>query len=302
MPDHRTPTVFLLPVLLAGGACAGNVVAQGCEIVFTLTDLASNGLSASVALGDLDGDGDLDAMVANFEGQPNTVWTNDGNGTFTNSGTDTRKQLEQVRRPRRPRRRRRPRCHDRELQNQPNTVWTNDGNGTFTNSGRHLETATAPQSPSATSTATATSMPWSRTSASPTPSGPTTATAPSPTPDRHSETATATQSPSATSTATATSMPWSRTGATSPTPSGPTTATAPSPTPDRHSETALSFSVALGDLDGDGDLDAMVAEGYNQPNTVWTNDGTGTFTNSGQTLGNRWTATQSPLATSTATD
>ena len=45
-----------------------------------------------------------------------------------------------------------------------------------------------------------------------------------------------------------------------------------------------SLAVALGDLDGDGDLDAMVAN-YNQPNTVWTNDGTGTFTNSGQTLG-----------------
>ena len=82
MPDHRTPTVFLLPVLLAGGACAGNVVAQGCEIVFTLTDLASNGLSASVALGDLDGDGDLDAMVANFNGEPNTIWTN----TVTGAG------------------------------------------------------------------------------------------------------------------------------------------------------------------------------------------------------------------------
>ena len=45
-----------------------------------------------------------------------------------------------------------------------------------------------------------------------------------------------------------------------------------------------SFSVALGDLDGDGDLDAMVAN-YDQPNTVWTNDGSGTFTDSGQALG-----------------
>ena len=34
---------------------------------------------------------------------------------------------------------------------------------------------------------------------------------------------------------------------------------------------------------------AMVANGrydFNQPNTVWTNDGNGTFTNSGQALGN----------------
>ncbi|MEC8560623.1 MAG: FG-GAP-like repeat-containing protein, partial [Planctomycetota bacterium] len=46
-----------------------------------------------------------------------------------------------------------------------------------------------------------------------------------------------------------------------------------------------SYSVALGDLDGDGDLDAVVAN-FGAPNTVWTNDGTGTFTDSEQVLGN----------------
>ena len=40
---------------------------------------------AIVALGDLDCDGDLDAFVVN-SGHPNIVWTNDGNGAFTNSG------------------------------------------------------------------------------------------------------------------------------------------------------------------------------------------------------------------------
>jgi uncharacterized repeat protein (TIGR01451 family) len=48
---------------------------------------------------------------------------------------------------------------------------------------------------------------------------------------------------------------------------------------------AESWSVALGDLDGDGDLDAFVANDSNEPNTVWFNDGTGHFTDSGQTLG-----------------
>jgi hypothetical protein len=43
-------------------------------------------------------------------------------------------------------------------------------------------------------------------------------------------------------------------------------------------------SIALGDLDGDGDLD-MVEGNRNQPNRIWINDGAGTFAVSGQTLG-----------------
>ena len=47
-----------------------------------------------------------------------------------------------------------------------------------------------------------------------------------------------------------------------------------------------SWRLALGDLDGDGDLDAFVANSVSQPNTVWINDGDGAFTNSGQNLEN----------------
>ena len=44
-----------------------------------------------------------------------------------------------------------------------------------------------------------------------------------------------------------------------------------------------STAVALGDVDGDGDLDAFVAN--DGANKVWRNDGTGTFSDSGQSLG-----------------
>ncbi len=47
-----------------------------------------------------------------------------------------------------------------------------------------------------------------------------------------------------------------------------------------------SWGVQLGDLDGDGDLDAFVANRGYDPNLVWTNDGSGGFSDSGQRLGN----------------
>ena len=41
--------------------------------------------------------------------------------------------------------------------------------------------------------------------------------------------------------------------------------------------------MALGDLDGDGDIDAFVSN--DTANTVWLNDGSANFTGTGQTLG-----------------
>ena len=43
--------------------------------------------------------------------------------------------------------------------------------------------------------------------------------------------------------------------------------------------------IELGDLDGDGDLDAYLAIGEDSPDEVWFNDGNGAFINSGQALG-----------------
>ena len=100
--------------------------------------LSSND-SRAVALGDVDGDGDLDMVVANISSQPNTVWLNDGAGNFTDSGQtlgtgnsrsvalgdiDSDGDLDMV------------------VANDGagNTVWTNDGSGTFADSGQSLGT------------------------------------------------------------------------------------------------------------------------------------------------------------------
>lgn len=49
---------------------------------------------------------------------------------------------------------------------------------------------------------------------------------------------------------------------------------------------AKSFVVELADVDGDGDLDAFVGNDEGQANKVYLNDGSGSFTDSGQSFGN----------------
>jgi len=50
---------------------------------------------------------------------------------------------------------------------------------------------------------------------------------------------------------------------------------------------STTHAVALGDLDGDNDLDIFVGtSGYNDGDTIWFNDGAGTFTDTGQLLDN----------------
>jgi hypothetical protein len=96
-----------------------------------------NAHSRSVALGDLDADGDLDAFVANSSGHANTVWLNDGTGTFVQSQSlgsaysrgvalgdvDGDGDLDAF-------------VTNRNA--QANTVWLNDGMGTFSDSGQRL--------------------------------------------------------------------------------------------------------------------------------------------------------------------
>lgn len=90
--------------------------------------------SMDVDLGDVDADGDLDAIVANLLGQPQTVWLNDGMGVFTahpttpsfGGGSSHDVDLGDI-------------DHDGDLDavvsnwsDEPQTVWLNDGNGVFT--------------------------------------------------------------------------------------------------------------------------------------------------------------------------
>ena len=57
---------------------AGNFVNSGQAL--------GSAFSLGVELGDLDGDGDLDAWVANAEPTQDRVWFNDGDGNFSTSG------------------------------------------------------------------------------------------------------------------------------------------------------------------------------------------------------------------------
>jgi len=94
--------------------------------------------SFDIGLGDLDGDGNLDAYVGN-NAQGNTVWTNDGTGLFYDtgqslgSGQSLKVALGDL-------------DDDGDLDvfvannNGPNTVWTNDGTGAFSTNGQLLGT------------------------------------------------------------------------------------------------------------------------------------------------------------------
>ncbi|MCH2134853.1 MAG: FG-GAP-like repeat-containing protein, partial [Phycisphaerales bacterium] len=283
MPKHRTPDALFIPVLLAGAACAGSATAQ---VTFDFTDSGQtlgNGSSVTVALGDLDGDGDLDAMVGNYN-QPNTVWTNDGSGTFTNSGQalgsseSTSVALGDL-------------DGDGDLDamvanfNSPNTVWTNDGSGSFTDSGQALgnsnSRSVALGDLDGDGDLDAMVGNWNEPNTVWTNNGSGTFTDSGQALGSSESFSVALGDLDGDGDLDAMVVNWNEPN-TVWTNDGSGTFT--------NSGQALgnsgSWSVALGDLDGDGDLDAMVGNYNAQANTVWTNDGSGTFTNSGQTLGN----------------
>ena len=97
--------------------------------------------SAGVALGDLDGDGDLDAFVVNWNGKPDQVFLNNGRGRFSDSGqklgnwfgssvalgdVDRDGDLDALV------------SNNGEASDNATVLWLNDGHGKFTDSQQRL--------------------------------------------------------------------------------------------------------------------------------------------------------------------
>jgi len=104
---------------------------------YVLSQSLGNSGGYSIALGDIDGDGDLDFVVANNFSQPNQVYVNDGSGNYTDTGqslgayrsggvalgdVDGDGDLDMVV------------ANDAEM----HRIYSNDGNGIFTDSGQRL--------------------------------------------------------------------------------------------------------------------------------------------------------------------
>jgi hypothetical protein len=198
--------------------------------------------SLGISLGDLDGDGDLDVFEGSYA-RPNRVWWNDGAGYFTDSGQrlgdsnsffaalgdlDGDGDLD---------------VFEPNVGGEPNRVYLNDGSGIFTDSGQELGEE---QSASVAlgdldgdgdlDAFVANGAYWSEAN-----------------------------------------TVWINDGTGVFTDSGQLLGA------------GESLIVALGDLDGDRDLDAFVTNLNEpmggEPDEVWINDGTGVFVGSGQLLG-----------------
>lgn len=122
-------TVLVLLALISGGNTLAASLSTG---IFTDSgQMVGDSAGDLVALSDLDGDNDLDAVVAD------QIWMNDGLGIFMDSGQHlgyggNELATGDV-------------DGDQDLDivlavggSEPNTVWLNDGNGIFSNSGQSL--------------------------------------------------------------------------------------------------------------------------------------------------------------------
>jgi streptogramin lyase len=117
-----------------GDACDPSPTLATSAVFTTSGQTLGSATATGVAVADVDGDGDLDIIYAN-DG-PNTIWLNNGTGTFTNTGQalgnanslwaslgdfDGDGDVDVT-----------------YANDGPNTIWLNNGTGTFTNTGQTL--------------------------------------------------------------------------------------------------------------------------------------------------------------------
>ncbi|MEM7391628.1 MAG: FG-GAP-like repeat-containing protein, partial [Verrucomicrobiota bacterium] len=254
----------------------------GCTNLRMIAHQALGGNNSSdVALGDLDGDGDLDAFVANYF-QGNIIWTNNGSGSFGNRGQilGTARSLNVAL---------------GDLDNDgdldafvandmgANAVWTNQGNGTFAGNGQFLDAGQSfgvdlgdldgdgDLDALVANDGSNNKIWWNDGQAQFVDSGQALGAVGS----RHCALGDLDGDGDLDAFVAVSGggdLIWTNDG-------GGTFAL--------HQTLASndSFGVDLGDLDGDGDLDAFVTDMTGAGNRVWTNDGTGTFSDSGQAIG-----------------
>jgi len=245
-----------------------------------------NSWSHGVTLGDLDGDGDLDAFVVNYNGEPNRVWLNDGTGVFVDSGQILGSSW----------------SWDVELGDLDgdgnldafvanygsNTVWINDGAGNFTGPDQFIGSSYSVSvalgdldgdgdlDAFVVNNNSESDRVWfNKGNGIYTDSGQLIGSSSGwdvalGDLDNDGDLDAFIANESA-------NQIWLNNGNGGFSDSGQLLGS------------AFSTGVALGDLDGDGDLDAFVAN-YGEPDKIWLNDGNGIFTDSGLTFGNFYSA------------
>ena len=219
-----TPAVWQFRTAVGGGLGTFTNTGQTLGLV--------NARTYGVSLGDLDGDGDLDAFTSNLTAQGNRVYLNDGTGVFTDSGVDigsaggAKIELGDL-------------DGDGDLdafvsRNGANRTYINDGNAVFVDSGQGIGNGNTRETQLADLDA-----------------------------DGDLDAVSANNGAN---------IVWVNDG------SG---IFAQGGSMGDHN----SFSIALSDVDNDGDIDAFSGNAIGQFDRVWLNNGSGSFTDSGQQLG-----------------